>query len=109
MKRTAVLLAGLLIAAAIPAAASAQYRPNSLGDDWRQQQNEARQGVRRGRLVPLSQVLAEINRRTPGRLLDAGIEYMEDRPVYRVRWITSDGRRIDYLVDATSGAILSGG
>lgn len=110
MKRNAAILAGLLLLSlAIPASASAQYRPNSLGDDWREQQNEARQGVQRGRMVPLSQVLAEINRRTPGRVLDAGIEYMADRPVYRVRWITTDGRRIDYLVDASSGAILSGG
>jgi uncharacterized membrane protein YkoI len=109
MKRIAVLFAGLLIAATLPGAASAQYRPNSLGDDWRQQQNEARRGVQRGRMVPLSQVLAEINRRTPGRVLDAGIEYMGERPVYRVRWITSDGRRIDYLVDASSGQIISGG
>jgi uncharacterized membrane protein YkoI len=109
MKRIAVILAGFLIAATLPVAASAQYRPNSLGDDWHQQQNEARQGVQRGRMVPLSQVLAEINRKTPGRVLDAGIEYMGDRPVYRVRWITTDGRRIDYIVDASSGAIMSGG
>jgi uncharacterized membrane protein YkoI len=109
MKRIAAILAGLTIAVALPGVGAAQNRPNSLGDDWRPQQDEARQGVRRGRMVPLSQVLAEINRRTPGRVLDAGIEYMGDRPVYRVRWITTDGRRIDYIVDASSGAILGGG
>ncbi len=109
MKRIAVILAGLLIAAAAPGVGAAQPRPNSLGDDWRPQQDEARQGVKRGRMVPLSQVLAEINRRTPGRVLDAGIEYMGDRPIYRVRWITTDGRRIDYIVDASSGAIMGGG
>ena len=29
-------------------------------------------------------------------------------PIYRVRWMTRDGRRVDYLIDAATGAILSG-
>jgi hypothetical protein len=82
--------------------------PNSLGADWRQQQDEARQGVRQGQLAPLGRVIGGIARRTPGRQLDAGIEYMGERPVYRVRWMTANGRRIDYIVDAATGAILSG-
>ena len=28
---------------------------------------------------------------------------------YRIVWLTNDGRRIDFVVDAESGAILSGG
>jgi uncharacterized membrane protein YkoI len=108
MKRKAVILAGLLAALALPSMGAAQPQ-DSLGADWRQQQDEARQGVKRGRLVPLGQVIGMISRRTPGRVLDAGIEYFGDRPIYRVRWITTDGRRIDYMVDATTGAIMSGG
>jgi uncharacterized membrane protein YkoI len=26
--------------------------------------------------------------------------------VYRVRWATTDGRRIDYIVDAQTGVVL---
>jgi hypothetical protein len=81
-------------------------RPNSLGADWRQQQEEARSGVGRGRFAPLGQVIEGIQRRAPGRQLDAGIEYDGGRAIYRVRWITLRGRRIDFLVDAASGAIL---
>jgi uncharacterized membrane protein YkoI len=109
MKRIAVILAGLALAAALPGVSAADNRPNSLGDGWRPQQDEAREGVRGGRMVPLPMVLSQINRRTPGRVLDAGIEYIGDRAVYRVRWITHDGRRIDYIVDAASGQIISGG
>ena len=108
MKRIAVIFAGLALAASVPGVSAAQS-PNSLGDGWRPQQDEAREGVRGGRMIPLPVVLSEINRRTPGRVLDAGIEYMGDRAVYRVRWITQDGRRIDYIVDARSGQIISGG
>jgi uncharacterized membrane protein YkoI len=81
-------------------------RGGSLGADWSAHQDDARRGVREGRLVPLSQILAEIRRRSPGRQLDAGLESDRGRPVYRVRWAAVDGRRIDYIVDAESGRIL---
>jgi uncharacterized membrane protein YkoI len=51
-------------------------------------------------------VIREINRRDPGYQLDAGLEQEGGRTVYRVRWASSNGRRIDYIVDALSGAIL---
>jgi len=111
MKRFVAAIFGLCLATgALPHAAAAQSRgPDSLGADWREQQDEARAGVQQRRLVPLTQVIEQIRRRHPGRPLDAGAESMGDRPVYRVRWITTDGRRIDFIIDATNGAILSGG
>ncbi len=94
-----------LLAASVPAAA--QPRGDSLGAGWREQQEDARKGVREGN-VPLLQVIETIKRMTPGRQLDAGLEAGPDgRPVYRVRWAAADGRRIDYLVDARTGQILS--
>jgi len=86
-----------------------QHQPNSLGADWRLQQDEVRQGVRQRRLVPLSRVIEQLNARSPGRQLDSGLEYQGDKPIYRVRWMTRNGHRVDYLIDATTGAILSGG
>jgi hypothetical protein len=83
-----------------------QRRFNSLGADWRPQQEEARSGVRHGQFAPLGRVIDSIQRRTPGRQLDSGIEYDGGRAIYRVRWITVHGRRIDFLVDAATGAIL---
>ena len=85
---------------------AAAPRPNSLGAGWSEQQEEARLGVRHGQIAPLSRIIEGIGRRTPGRQLDAGIEYEGGRPVYRVRWMTTNGRRVDFLVDAASGAIL---
>ncbi len=42
-----------------------------------------------------------------GRLLDAGLEPGPDgRPAYRVRWAAQGGQRIDFIVDAATGAIL---
>lgn len=81
-------------------------RGNSLGEGWAPRGDDAREGVRGGRLVPLEQVIRGIARSTPGRLLDAGLEGGGDRPIYRVRWQTNDGRRIDYIVDARTGQII---
>jgi uncharacterized membrane protein YkoI len=82
--------------------------PNSLGEGWGLQQEEARQGVRQRRLMPLGRVIEQLRHTTPGRQLDAGLEFQGARPVYRIRWMTKDGRRVDYLIDATTGAILGG-
>ena len=121
MPRNNIALVGAILAASLLAAGAAasqpankppppaQQHPNSLGADWRLQQDEVRQGVRQRQLMPLSKVIAEVRARTPGRELDAGLEYQGARPIYRVRWMTPNGRRIDYLIDAASGAILSGG
>lgn len=117
MKRTAALLAILAIGAALPGVADAQGRgrgaddrgrdrSDSLGSNWRPQQDEARAGVRQGRMIPLESIAPRLNRRSPGRLLDAGIESRGGLPVYRVRWQAADGRRIDYLVDAATGMII---
>jgi hypothetical protein len=80
--------------------------PDSLGANWGGQQDQVRAGVRQGRYMPLAQVIGQIHRHTPGRQLDAGLEQWGGRDAYRVRWATPDGRRMDYLVDAHSGAVL---
>lgn len=116
MKRTFTALFGAFLAAGLlattgvaqPQTAAKPPTPNSLGADWRLQQDEARQGVQAHNLMPLARVIEQIRSRTPGRQLDTGLEYQGGRPIYRVRWMTKDGRRIDYLIDATKGTILSG-
>ena len=49
------------------------------------------------------QVVAIIRRRTPGQLIDAPRE----GNVFKVRWKATNGRLINYVVDAVSGAIVS--
>jgi hypothetical protein len=80
---------------------------DSLGAGWAPQQDQVRAGVTQKRFIPLGQAIEQIRRRGPGRELDAGLEQWNGRSAYRVRWAGVDGRRIDYIVDAVSGAILS--
>ncbi|MDB5479282.1 MAG: Propeptide PepSY amd peptidase [Caulobacteraceae bacterium] len=65
-------------------------------------------GMEGPRMASLGFVIESIKRRSPGRQLDADVDFMDGRPVYRVRWLTVHGRRMDYLVDAETGVILSG-
>jgi uncharacterized membrane protein YkoI len=60
------------------------------------------------RMAPLGRVIESLARRTPGRQLDAEMGYLGDRPVYRVLWLTERGRRMDIVVDAETGAVISG-
>jgi hypothetical protein len=69
-------------------------------------QERVRAGVRQQRFVALEQVLPNLRARTPGRLLDSQMTDFRGRPAYMVVWLTRDGRRIDYFVDAQSGQIL---
>jgi uncharacterized membrane protein YkoI len=106
MKRLLVIAA---LMAAMPAAGYAQpgpdHRPSYGGG--RGDQDAARAAVRGGRQVPLSQVIATISARTPGRQLNTTQGDAGGRPAYFVQWQTNDGRVIIFVVDAQSGAIIS--
>jgi uncharacterized membrane protein YkoI len=59
-------------------------------------------------MASLGWVVESIDRRSPGRVLDARVEDLGGRPVYRVIWLTVHGRRMEYTVDAATGAVLDG-
>jgi uncharacterized membrane protein YkoI len=106
MKR---LFAIAILLFAAPAVASAQPAPDygrpSYGGHG--DQDAARDAVRGGRQVPLSQVISMIASRTPGRQLNTTMGEYAGRQAYFVQWQTHDGRVIIFIVDASSGGILS--
>ena len=108
MRCLRILLFGLTLAAG-PGLAAAQHGPpayDSLGADWGAQQDQVRACVADGRCVPAVGVIVKIRQLTPGHALDVGLEPEGGREVYRIRWAAADGRRIDYIADAKTGAIL---
>jgi hypothetical protein len=57
--------------------------------------------------APLGQAMANIRRVMPGRILNAWTEAGPDgRPTYHVRWAAQGGKRVDFIVDAATGAII---
>jgi uncharacterized membrane protein YkoI len=104
----ATSLFALSAAAPAPAPRGGPSAPgDSLGANWGAQQDEARAAVRQGKLIPLGRAIEIVRHRSPGRQLDAGLEQWNAKPVYRIRWVGPHGRRVDYIVDAVSGAILA--
>jgi uncharacterized membrane protein YkoI len=95
-----LLVAGVLLMSGSAALA----QPFPFGSSL---QDAARDGVRERQLVPMNQIISGLRQRNPGRLLDADLQQQRGGPVYAVRWLTDDGRRIDYRVDARTGEILS--
>ena len=59
------------------------------------------------RLAPLESIVESIEHRSSGRVLDARYEFVGGRQIYRVRWVTTHGQRMDTIVDAETGALLS--
>lgn len=54
---------------------------------------------------PLGQVLKSIERRIPGRALDARKIERDGRTIYSVKWLGNDGKVRVITVDASSGEI----
>jgi len=104
----AILAGALLFAnlAAEPALADhARWRDRGPRSD----QDAAREGVHNGRLLPLGEVLARIRARYRGEMIGSA-QLQEISPgvsVYRIMWLTPEGRRLDIVVDARTGEILS--
>lgn len=74
--------------------------------DRRSDQNEAREGVREGRILPLGKVLANVYQRFPGRLLDAQLVSGGGRQIYLIKLMRANGVVALVSADAATGRIL---
>lgn len=70
-------------------------------------QDHAREAVREGRVLPLGQVLARVQQKVPGRLLDANLVERGGRTIYLIKMMTKDGNVAIVTADAASGKILN--
>jgi uncharacterized membrane protein YkoI len=99
MKRIAALF--LALGLVVAPAASAQ--------DWMNQfsPGQARDSRNQGRTVPLSQIFSNLKRQYGGYQLSADLyERGNGKAVYEIDWMTKDGRKMHFVVDAQTGAIL---
>ncbi len=73
----------------------------------RREHDRARDGVIRGRMVPLEDLENRIARSTPGfRIGNPELLMNQGRPVYRMRWRTPDGHILIVFADAETGEVL---
>lgn len=67
--------------------------------------DRARSAVEAGQIRPLQDILAEVRRQVPGRMLDAGLR-QNGRWVYKVVLLQADGQVVVVIVDAQTAQIL---
>jgi uncharacterized membrane protein YkoI len=66
-----------------------------------------RRAVEAGEIRPLAEILATVQARYPGRILDVEIDRARDgRRVYDIELLDADGRKIEVSVDAATGALI---
>ncbi len=69
-------------------------------------QDRARAAVQSGQVLPLSVVLARLERELPGQMLEVELEQEDGRWVYEVKLLQAGGRLMKLGLDAGTGAVL---
>lgn len=104
MKRILAILA--LSALSFAPAALAQQG----GNPWANQfsPGQAREAVREGKTVPLSRIFQQLKREYGGYQLGAELYSRDDGTTfYEIDWMTEDGRKAHFTVDAQSGSVMN--
>ena len=97
MRHLLAALALVVAASHSPTVAVARASPHGASSAWH--------AVVLASAQPLGQVLKSINRRIPGRALDARKVERDGRTLYSVKWLGDDGKVRVITVDANSGEI----
>jgi len=101
-----------LLAAAGLAMFGAFAEPAQARPGWREGLGQSFDAQRPGEFsrdrqrTPLLGVVQRLERRVGGQMLDARVVDGDRGEMYVIKWLTEDGRKIEFLVDAKSGAVL---
>jgi len=120
MRMLLVFLLALTIA--LPESAVAQSRSsssssqssssssnNSSSSSRHSDQDEARDAVRKGKIMPLTAILEIVTKREPGTVMEVELETKDGKVTYRIEVLNEKGRRREIRLDARSGEVLWAG
>jgi uncharacterized membrane protein YkoI len=94
--RRALLLLLPMTMLAIPAARA----------DGRRDHERARSALAAGEIRPLAELLAEVERRYVGRVVETELEREDGRWIYEFKLLPPSGRVVELHLDAATGALL---
>jgi hypothetical protein len=92
----------LLLPATVPAALAFGPAGASEGDG----QERARAALGAGQIRPLAEILAEVERRYLGRVIETDLEREHGRWIYEFTLLPPTGRVFELEIDAATGALL---
>ena len=101
MKKITVLLAALALSTSLSPFEARGQLYNSFTAD------EARNARDKGAVKPLNQIFQQLKKRYGGYQVDANLFNCNGTQVYFIDWVTENGRRMKFTVDAKTGRILS--
>lgn len=91
-----------------PAPATSTPNPSHHGtSSSRFSQDDAREALRKGKVMPLTAILEIVAKRQPGTVIAVDLETKHGRLIYEIDVITEDGRRRELRLDARNGEILA--
>ena len=91
------ILAGPLLAIALATPAAGRERRDH---------ERARAALEAGEIRPLSDLLAEVERRFRGRVIEAELEQDDGQWLYDIKILPPNGRVFDVELDAATGALI---
>jgi len=72
-------------------------------------QDEARDAVRKGKIMPLTAILEIVTKREPGTVMEVELETKNGKLTYRIEVLAANGRRREIRLDARDGDVLWAG
>lgn len=85
-----------------------ELRRQERNRNQRQEQDAAREAVRRGDILPLGGIIRSAQSYCPGKFLGARLQRGGDGFLYHVRILRPSGQLVGLTVDAKSGAVVGG-
>ncbi len=92
------------LAAAVSGLAATVAPPAAARD--RDDQDRARAALAAGEIRPLAEILAEVERRYLGRVIQIELDREDGRWLYELKLLPPSGRVFELEVDATTAALL---
>jgi uncharacterized membrane protein YkoI len=73
------------------------------------EQDKAREALRRGEVIPIAQILGLVSRQASGDVISVNLDSSRGRFFYRGKVLTPEGRVRELKLDARSGALVTDG
>lgn len=75
-------------------------------DDDQQERINLDAAIARGEILPLTTILDRTLPQIKGRIVEIEFEIEDGRPIYEIYIVNSEGRRLEYEIDARTAEIL---
>lgn len=75
-------------------------------DDDRNERVDLDAAISRGEILSLTEILDKVLPQIKGRIVEIEFEHDDSRPIYEIYVVNSDGRRMEYEIDASTAEIL---